>query len=87
MIKEIKRQRELLRFSKFVSELSCHNSSKFSAYYHKSPMYFIFTIEILTNNIIIMRNNILEFFGESLSEHDIILCLSKMFTINEISIT
>ena len=92
MIKEIKKQRELLRFGKFIDDTVKYGNRFKTSYVHEyyinnSPFSFtIYTYNHISHDIFVHINNIIEFFGDSLTQSDLKVFFNKRHKINEYTI-
>lgn len=84
MIKEIKRQRELLRFSEIIHDLKFYNGASCHTYYTRSTNTFIFAIHHQIHHFTIYRSDIIRNYGITLPNEDMIMCIGKLYNLNEI---
>ena len=93
MIKEIKRQRELLRFKQFIDDTVQYGSGNnrdayFHVYYNSSSpnSCIIYDYGKSSHILNIFKRNIINTFGDSLSDDDIVGVLMKKHIIYEYNI-
>lgn len=83
MIREIKKNRELIGFRKFISSLDFIDSNQYATFYIKGANVFIFAIEHGTYKLTAHRRNILKSYGKLVSNDIIIKCIGEKYKIKD----
>ena len=55
MIREIKKNRELLKFSEFIYGLECLYTMQYTSFFNKGDLVFIYSIEHITNKLTVHK--------------------------------